>query len=131
MSSSGKTRTDTYYDNDGFDSNSFILGLKAKALGGEFKLQGGYARGTSDSLTKQDKVTIKTNKTTTTVTTKHVKADVWQLSVGYNYPLSKSTYLYAAAAYIDRTYKENGVKVEGSAKTDTVKSAMFGLCHSF
>ena len=131
LSSSGKTRTDTYYDNDGFDSNSFILGLKAKALGGEFKLQGGYARGTSDSLTKQDKVTIKTNKTTTTVTTKHVKADVWQLSVGYNYPLSKSTYLYAAAAYIDRTYKENGVKVEGSAKTDTVKSAMFGLCHSF
>ncbi len=24
-----------------------------------------------------------------------------------------------------------GVKVEGATKTDTVKSAMFGLCHSF
>lgn len=131
LSSTRKTRTDTYYDNDGFDSNSFILGLKAKALGGEFKLQGGYARGTSDSLTQQNKVTVKTNKTTSTVKNKHVKADVWQLSVGYNYPLSKSTYLYASVAYIDRTYKEDGKEVRGSAKTDTVKSAMFGLCHSF
>ena len=61
----------------------------------------------------------------------HVKADVWQIAAAYNYPLSKSAYLYAAAAYVDRTYKENGEKVRDSAKSDRVKSLMAGLCYTF
>ena len=125
--------TETKYDNQGFNSNAFVVGLKAKALGGELKLQGGYARGTSNSDSAKFEYRRSNGTLRNPPTYKHtrVKADVWQMAVGYNYPLSKSTYLYASAAYVDRTYKENGVKVEGATKTDTVKSAMFGLCHSF
>ena len=39
------------------------------------------------------------------------EADAWQIALGYDYPLSKRTYLYAAASYVDRTYKENGKEV--------------------
>ena len=60
-----------------------------------------------------------------------VEADAWQIALGYDYPLSKRTYLYAAASYVDRTYKENGKEVSGSKKTDTVRAAMLGICHSF
>lgn len=28
-------------------------------------------------------------------------------------------------------YKDNGVEVKGDKETDTVKSAMLGICHSF
>lgn len=97
-------------------------------MGGNLKVQTGVAKGNSDndyySRSNKNKPFVLSDST-------KVKAHVWQLAVGYDYPLSKSTYLYAAAAYVDRTYKENGVKVEGATKTDTVKSAMFGLCHSF
>ena len=125
------TKSDTEkrrYNYAGFNSNAFIVGFKTPILGGNLKVQTGLAKGNSDNdyYSRSN-----TNKPFVLSDSTNVKAHVWQLAVGYDYPLSKSTYLYAAAANVDRTYKENGVKVEGATKTDTVKSAMFGLCHSF
>lgn len=130
------TQKTTSYDTQGFNSNAWVLGLKTKLWGGDLKLQTGYARGTADS----DKVvtTVKVKASSGQVKSRdvdaertHVKADVWQIAAAYNYPLSKSAYLYAAAAYVDRTYKENGEKVRDSAKSDRVKSLMAGLCYTF
>ena len=74
-----------------------------------------------------DTFTVKSGKRTNV----KVEADAWQIALGYDYPLSKRTYLYAAASYVDRTYKENGKEVSGPKKTDTVRAAMLGICHSF
>lgn len=89
-----------------------------------------YRRATSRATTTPYDtftVTVKSGKRTDV----KVEADAWQIALGYDYPLSKRTYLYAAASYVDRTYKENGKEVSGSKKTDTVRAAMLGICHSF
>lgn len=119
-----KTDTDkTRYGNEGFDSHAVVLGAVYDVFGGKLKLQTGYAKGDNDSF----KVKISSNERTDV----KVEADAWQIALGYDYPLSKRTYLYAAASYVDRTYKENGKEVSGSKKTDTVRAAMLGICHSF
>ncbi|MFQ8815494.1 MAG: porin [Sutterella wadsworthensis] len=61
-------------------------------------MQTGYVTGDYDTFT----VTVKSGKRTDV----KVEADAWQIALGYDYPLSKRTYLYAAASYVDRTYKE-------------------------
>lgn len=119
----------TYYDNDGFDSNAFVLGLKSRLLGGQARLQAGYAWGTAGSVKTvlRNDGTVKNGYPEST----RVKAHVWQAAAGYDYPLGKSTYLYASAAYVDRSYRENGVETKGAGKTDTVRSLTFGICTSF
>lgn len=119
-----KTDTDkTRYGNEGFDSHAVVLGAVYDVFGGKLKLQTGYAKGDNDSF----KVKISSNERTDV----KVEADAWQIALGYDYPLSKRTYLYAAASYVDRTYKVDGKEEPGSKKTDTVQAAMFGICHSF
>ncbi len=129
------TQKTTSYDAQGFDSNAWVIGLKTKVAGGDLKLQTGYARGSADSdkVTTTVKVKAATGAASRSASTErtHVKADVWQIAAAYSYPLSKAAYLYAAAAYVDRTYKENGEKVRGDAKSDRVKSVMAGLCYTF
>ena len=50
-------------------------------------------------------------------------------------PFNRNAYLGVASPYgevrFGRTYKENGKEVSGSKKTDTVRAAMLGICHSF
>ena len=111
------------YGNEGFDSHAVVLGTKIDAWGGKFKVQTGYATGDNDYFNTAVKSGERKDG--------RIEANVWQFAVGYDYPLSKRTYLYAAASYVDRTYKDNGVKVKGDKETDTVKSAMVGICHSF
>lgn len=111
----------TRHGNEGFDSHAVVLGAVYDVFGGKFKLQTGYATGDNESFY------IKSNKRTDV----KVEADAWQIALGYDYPLSKRTYLYAAASYVDRTYKVDGKEEPGSKKTDTVQAAMFGICHSF
>lgn len=117
-----KTDTNaTKYGNEGFDSHAVVLGATYDVFGGRLKMQTGYATGDNDSYK------VKASKRTDV----KVEADVWQIALGYDYPLSKRTYVYAAASYVDRTYKEDGQKVFSSKKTDTVRAAMLGICHSF
>ena len=111
------------YGNEGFDSHAVVLGTKIDAFGGKVKVQTGYATGDNDYFNTAVKSGERKDG--------RIEADVWQFAVGYDYPLSKRTYLYAAASYVDRTYKDNGVEVKGDKETDTVKSAMLGICHSF
>ena len=118
-----KDTAKTRYGNEGFDSHAVVLGTKIDAFGGKVKVQTGYATGDNDYF----KTAVNSGKRTNG----RIEADVWQFAVGYDYPLSKRTYLYAAASYVDRTYKDNGVEVKGDKETDTVKSAMVGICHSF
>lgn len=119
-----KTDTNaTKYGNEGFDSHAVVLGAVYDVFGGRLKMQTGYATGDNDTF----KVRASSGKRTDV----KVEADVWQLALGYDYPLSKRTYVYAAASYVDRTYKEDGQKVFGAKKTDTVRAAMLGICHAF
>ena len=118
-----KDTKNTLCGNEGFDSHAVVLGATHEVLGGKLKIQTGYVTGDYDTFT----VTVKSGKRTDV----KVEADAWQIALGYDYPLSKRTYLYAAASYVDRTYKENGKEVSGSKKTDTVRAAMLGICHSF
>ena len=111
----------TRHGNEGFDSHAVVLGAVYDVFGGKLKVQTGYAKGDNESFY------IKSNKRTDV----KVEADAWQIALGYDYPLSKRTYLYAAASYVDRTYKVDGKEEPGSKKTDTVQAAMFGICHSF
>ena len=116
-----KDTKNTLCGNEGFDSHAVVLGATHEVLGGKLKIQTGYVTGDYDTFT------VKSGKRTDV----KVEADAWQIALGYDYPLSKRTYLYAAASYVDRTYKENGKEVSGSKKTDTVRAAMLGICHSF
>lgn len=116
-----KDTKNTLCGNEGFDSHAVVLGATHEVLGGKLKIQTGYVTGDYDTFT------VKSGKRTNV----KVEADAWQIALGYDYPLSKRTYLYAAASYVDRTYKENGKEVSGPKKTDTVRAAMLGICHSF
>lgn len=134
----GKSDADrTKYDAQGIDSNAIVLGLRTRVLGGELKFQGGYASGKSDvSRTAFDKK----QNLTGTYPYKHQKDRIWQVAVGYDYPLSKRTYLYGAAAYVNRNQQlstySTSTKTPGklTSYTDTtthVRSFMLGICHSF
>ena len=120
---SHKDTAKTRYGNKGFDSHSIVLGTRINAFGGKIKLQTGYAKGNNNYF----KTVVKSGEHIDG----RIAANVWQLAVGYDYPLSKRTYLYTAASYVDRTYKDNGVKVTGDKNSNKVKSAVLGICHSF
>lgn len=130
---SAKDSKSYHVDPSGIDSNAVVLGMRTRVLGGELKLQGGYASGKSDV----SRTSISKKKT---YLYQDQKDHIWQLAVGYDYPLSKSTYLYGAAAYVNRnqklsTYSTSGKNAGSLDKyTDTtthVRSVMLGICHSF
>ncbi len=130
MKRSSKTKTEEdkssyYWANEGFDTHSIVVGVTADMMGGKLKVQTGYTTGEQEYFRESKKKGTRNNYET--------KADAWQLAVAYDYPLSKRTYLYAAAAYVDRSYEseEKGGKVYGDGKSDKVRSVMLGISHSF
>ena len=106
----------------GFDTHAVLLGANIDLMGGTLKLATGYATGEGDYTADKSKDARKSGK--------H-EADSYQFGIGYLYPLSKRTDLYAGAAYV---HKKNEVTPENEAKTAEnthQRSVIFGMRHRF
>lgn len=96
---------------DSFDGFGVNVGASAPIGAGEFLVSAGYGKGDHHVDTKD------TNRS----------ADSYIFQVGYTYPFSKRTNLYAGAGYHQTTMEE---EVGKDSKTKTTQ-VMFGLLHKF
>lgn len=93
---------------DGFGVN---VGASAPIGAGEFLVSAGYGKGDYHFDTKDT----------------NLSADSYIFQVGYTYPFSKRTNIYAGAGYHQTTMEEEASK---DSKTKTTQ-VMFGLLHKF
>lgn len=103
-----------HYSFDGFGVN---VGATAPIGAGEFRVSAGYGKGDLNFDTKDAKRS----------------ADAYIIQVGYTYPFSKRTNLYAGAGYM-QTSMENGIiNTDGTTSDKDFKTTqvMFGLLHKF
>lgn len=115
----------------GYDTHAVVLGANIDLLGGTFKAAGGYVEGERDyDLYSGAAVSSKNSD----------DVEGWQIGIGYLYPLSKRTDLYAGAAYVhkkDTTDTDNyneagtltGTSSEGS--NENIRSFIIGMRHKF
>lgn len=99
---------------DGFGVN---VGATAPIGAGEFLVSAGYGKGDVNYDTKDAKIS----------------ADAYIIQVGYTYPFSKRTNLYAGAGYM-QTSMEDGITNTDSTTSDKdfkTTQVMFGLLHKF
>ena len=98
---------------DGFGVN---VGATAPIGAGEFLVSAGYGKGDVNYDTKDAKVS----------------ADAYIIQVGYTYPFSKRTNLYAGAGYM-QTSMEDGITTNDTTSDKDFKTTqvMFGLLHKF
>ena len=103
------------YSFDGFGVN---VGATAPIGAGEFLVSAGYGKGDLNVDTKDAKRS----------------ADAYIIQVGYTYPFSKRTNLYAGAGYM-QTSMEDGItnNTDGTTSDKDFKTTqvMFGLLHKF
>ena len=102
------------YSFDGFGVN---VGATAPIGAGEFLVSAGYGKGDLNVDTKDDKRS----------------ADAYIIQVGYTYPFSKRTNLYAGAGYM-QTSMEDGITNTDDTTSDKdfkTTQVMFGLLHKF
>lgn len=102
------------YSFDGFGVN---VGATAPIGAGQFLVSAGYGKGDLNIDTKDAKRS----------------ADAYIIQVGYTYPLSKRTNLYAGAGYM-QTSMEDGITNTDSTTSDKdfkTTQVMFGLLHKF
>lgn len=100
-----------HYSFDGFGVN---VGATAPIGAGEFLVSAGYGKGDLNIDTKDAKRS----------------ADAYIIQVGYTYPFSKRTNLYAGAGYM-QTSMEDGITNTDSDKDFKTTQVMFGLLHKF
>lgn len=99
---------------DGFGVN---VGATAPIGAGEFLVSAGYGKGDVNYDTKDAKIS----------------ADAYIIQVGYTYPFSKRTNLYAGAGYM-QTSMEDGITNTDRTTSDKdfkTTQVMFGLLHKF
>lgn len=98
---------------DGFGVN---VGATAPIGAGEFLVSAGYGKGDLNVDTKDAKRS----------------ADAYIIQVGYTYPFSKRTNLYAGAGYM-QTSMEDDIITDGKTRDKDFKTTqvMFGLLHKF
>lgn len=102
------------YSFDGFGVN---VGATAPIGAGEFLVSAGYGKGDLNVNTKDAKRS----------------ADAYIIQVGYTYPFSKRTNLYAGAGYM-QTSMEDGIANTDNTTSDKdfkTTQVMFGLLHKF
>lgn len=100
-------KTVAFDGTEGEEGYGVSIGATAPVFGGTLKVTTGYA----------DYEYI---DTTTDLNT-------WMVGVGYEYPLSKRTYLYTAAGYEQTTEEPAGA----AKKEDRLYEVMFGMVHKF
>lgn len=102
------------YSFDGFGVN---VGATAPIGAGEFLVSAGYGKGDLNVDTKDDKRS----------------ADAYIIQVGYTYPFSKRTNLYAGAGYMQTSMEDGITNTDGTTSDKDFKTTqvMFGLLHKF
>ena len=102
------------YSFDGFGVN---VGATAPIGAGEFLVSAGYGKGDLNIDTKDAKRS----------------ADAYIIQVGYTYPFSKRTNLYAGAGYMQTSMEDGITNTDGkySDKDFKTTQVMFGLLHKF
>lgn len=99
---------------DGFGVN---VGATAPIGAGEFLVSAGYGKGDVNYDTKDAKIS----------------ADAYIIQVGYTYPFSKRTNLYAGAGYMQTSMEDGITNTDGTYSDKDFKTTqvMFGLLHKF
>lgn len=99
---------------DGFGVN---VGATAPIGAGEFLVSAGYGKGDVNYNTKDAKIS----------------ADAYIIQVGYTYPFSKRTNLYAGAGYMQTSMEDGFTNTDGTTSDKDFKTTqvMFGLLHKF
>lgn len=99
---------------DGFGVN---VGATAPIGAGEFLVSAGYGKGDVNNDTKDAKIS----------------ADAYIIQVGYTYPFSKRTNLYAGAGYMQTSMEDGFTNTDGTTSDKDFKTTqvMFGLLHKF
>lgn len=102
------------YSFDGFGVN---VGATAPIGAGEFLVSAGYGKGDLNVDTKDAKRS----------------ADAYIIQVGYTYPFSKRTNLYAGAGYMQTSMEDGITNTDGTTSDKDFKTTqvMFGLLHKF
>lgn len=102
------------YSFDGFGVN---VGATAPIGAGEFLVSAGYGKGDLNIDTKDAKRS----------------ADAYIIQVGYTYPFSKRTNLYAGAGYMQTSMEDGIANTDGTYSDKDFKTTqvMFGLLHKF
>ena len=103
----------------GFDTHAVLLGANIDLMGGTLKVATGYAKGEGDYINKTDPNKVDEQD-----------VDGYQFALGYLYPLSKRTDLYAGASYVHM--KNESTEANGKT-TDKMhrRSVIFGMRHKF
>lgn len=99
---------------DGFGVN---VGATAPIGAGEFLVSAGYGKGDLNINTKDAKIS----------------ADAYIIQVGYTYPFSKRTNLYAGAGYMQTSMEDGFINTDRTYSDKDFKTTqvMFGLLHKF
>lgn len=99
---------------DGFGVN---VGATAPIGAGEFLVSAGYGKGDLNVDTKDAKIS----------------ADAYIIQVGYTYPFSKRTNLYAGAGYMQTSMEDGFTNTDSTYSDKDFKTTqvMFGLLHKF
>lgn len=99
---------------DGFGVN---VGATAPIGAGEFLVSAGYGKGDVNYNTQDAKIS----------------ADAYIIQVGYTYPFSKRTNLYAGAGYMQTSMEDGFTNTDGTTSDKDFKTTqvMFGLLHKF
>ena len=102
------------YSFDGFGVN---VGATAPIGAGEFLVSAGYGKGDLNFNTEDAKRS----------------ADAYIIQVGYTYPFSKRTNLYAGAGYMQTSMEDGITNTDGTYSDKDFKTTqvMFGLLHKF
>lgn len=103
-----------HFSFDGFGVN---VGATAPIGAGEFLVSAGYGKGDLNIDTKDAKIS----------------ADAYIIQVGYTYPFSKRTNLYAGAGYMQTSMEDGFTNTDGTYSDMDFKTTqvMFGLLHKF
>ncbi|WP_337474906.1 porin [Duodenibacillus massiliensis] len=103
-----------HFSFDGFGVN---VGATAPIGAGEFLVSAGYGKGDLNVDTKDAKLS----------------ADAYIIQVGYTYPFSKRTNLYAGAGYMQTSMEDGITNTDGTTSDKDFKTTqvMFGLLHKF
>lgn len=103
-----------HYSFDGFGVN---VGATAPIGAGEFLVSAGYGKGDLNFNTEDAKRS----------------ADAYIIQVGYTYPFSKRTNLYAGAGYMQTSMENSINNTDGTTSDKDFKTTqvMFGLLHKF
>lgn len=102
------------YSFDGFGVN---VGATAPIGAGEFLVSAGYGKGDVNYNTQDAKIS----------------ADAYIIQVGYTYPFSKRTNLYAGAGYMQTSMEDGFTNTDTKTSDKDFKTTqvMFGLLHKF